>query len=80
MWIIRRPLSPGTALFINVALPNPDEITTSEKHYLRQVEICMMITLGSKQRSERGWNRLVREADGRLDAVNVSKSAVGGSV
>ena len=70
--------SRGTPLVINdVVLPNVGEVTNFEEHKLRQVDICMMVTLGAKQRSERHWKRLIKEANKRLKVVKVSKSTIG---
>ncbi|RWA12797.1 hypothetical protein EKO27_g2329 [Xylaria grammica] len=43
----------GTPLLINeVILPEPGMATRFEEHHLRQVDFCMMVTLGAKQRTE----------------------------
>ena len=64
--------SRGTPLLINdVVLPDSGEVATFEEHYLRQIDLCIMVTLGAKQRSEGEWNRLIKEADERLEVVKV---------
>ncbi|KAI0118757.1 O-methyltransferase-domain-containing protein [Nemania sp. FL0031] len=70
--------APGTPLLINeVILPEPGTATRFEEHHLRQVDFCMMVTLGAKQRSEGEFGRLVREADERLEVVGVHRNPQG---
>jgi hypothetical protein len=68
----------GTPLLINeVILPEPGTATRSEEHHLRQVDFCMMVTLGAKQRTEGEFGRLIKEADERLDIVGVHRNPQG---
>jgi hypothetical protein len=68
----------GTPLLINdVVLPDSGTTTRFEEHHLRQVDFCMMVALGAKQRSEGEFDRLIKEADARFEIVNVRRSPVG---
>ncbi|KAF2728854.1 putative O-methyltransferase [Polyplosphaeria fusca] len=68
----------GTPLLINeVILPDSGTITRFQEHYLRQVDLCMMVTLGTRQRSEREFRRLINEADERLEVVHVRNNPMG---
>ncbi|KAH8727769.1 O-methyltransferase-domain-containing protein [Phaeosphaeriaceae sp. PMI808] len=70
--------SRGTRLLINdVVLPDRDVVTRSEEHYLRQIDVCMMVTLGAKQRSESEWKKLIKAADERLEVMSVRRSPIG---
>ncbi|KAI1127775.1 O-methyltransferase-domain-containing protein [Nemania abortiva] len=70
--------APGTPLLINeVILPEPGTATRFEEHHLRQVDFCMMVTLGAKQRTEGEFDRLVKEADRRLEIVGVHRNPQG---
>ncbi|KAI1408542.1 O-methyltransferase-domain-containing protein [Hypoxylon sp. FL1857] len=65
----------GTPLLINdVVLPDSGTITRPEEHHLRQIDFCMMILLGAKQRTEGEFNKLIKEADQRLEIVSVHKN------
>ncbi|KAI0542225.1 O-methyltransferase-domain-containing protein [Xylaria digitata] len=68
----------GTPLLINeVVLPEPGTATRFEEHQLRQVDFCMMVTLGTKQRSEGEFGKLIKEADERLEIVAVHRNPQG---
>lgn len=70
--------APETPLLINeVILPEPGTATRFEEHHLRQVDFCMMVTLGAKQRSEGEFNKLIKEADKRLEIVSVHRNPQG---
>ncbi|KAI1195587.1 O-methyltransferase-domain-containing protein [Nemania serpens] len=70
--------APETPLLINeVILPEPGTATRFEEHHLRQVDFCMMVTLGAKQRSEGEFNKLIKEADERLEIVSVHRNPQG---
>ncbi|KAI1115965.1 O-methyltransferase-domain-containing protein [Nemania sp. NC0429] len=70
--------APGTPLLINeVILPEPGTATRFEEHHLRQVDFCMMVTLGAKQRSEGEFNKLIKEADERLEIASVHRNPQG---
>ena len=59
---------PGTPLLINdVVLPESGTTTRFEERYLRQLDITMLVALGAKQRSEREFNSLFKEADPRFE-------------
>ncbi|KAI1755463.1 O-methyltransferase-domain-containing protein [Xylaria castorea] len=67
-----------TPLLINeIILPNPGTATRFEEHHLRQVDFCMMVTLGAKQRSEGEFGKLIKEADERLQIVSVHRNPQG---
>ncbi|KAI0838319.1 O-methyltransferase-domain-containing protein [Hypoxylon sp. FL0890] len=68
----------GTPLLINdMVLPDSGTTTRSEEHHLRQVDLCMMVALGAKQRSEGEFNKLIKEADERLKIVSVRRNSRG---
>ncbi|KAI0476828.1 O-methyltransferase-domain-containing protein [Xylaria cf. heliscus] len=70
--------APGTPLLINeIILPDPGTATRFEEHHLRQVDFCMMVTLGAKQRTEREFGKLIKEADERLEIVGVHRNPQG---
>ncbi|KAI0455412.1 O-methyltransferase-domain-containing protein [Xylaria acuta] len=67
-----------TPLLINeIILPDPGTATRFEEHHLRQVDFCMMVTLGAKQRSEGEFGKLIKEADERLEIVGVHRNPQG---
>ena len=62
----------NTPLLINdVVMPESGTLTRDEEHHLRQVDICMMVTLGAKQRTEKEFKMLLTQADRRLKIVKV---------
>ncbi|CAI6331164.1 unnamed protein product [Periconia digitata] len=68
----------GTPLLINdVIMPESGTTTRSEEYHLRQVDICMMVTLGAKQRTEKEFRDMVKKADPRLSVVNVWPNPLG---
>ena len=68
----------GTPLLINdVVLPSSHTVTRFEEHHLRQVDFCMMVALGAKQRSEQDWVKLLKEADERFAVVKVNRNPLG---
>lgn len=61
-----------TPLLINdVIMPESGTMTRHEEHHLRQVDICMMVTLGAKQRTENEFENLLTQADPRLKIMKV---------
>ncbi|KAI1171048.1 O-methyltransferase-domain-containing protein [Nemania sp. FL0916] len=73
--------APGTPLLINdIVLPEPGTAPKSEEHNLRQIDIYMMVMMEAKQRTEAEFNRLVKEADERLEIVRVYRNPLGVSV
>ncbi|KAI0138072.1 O-methyltransferase-domain-containing protein [Hypoxylon sp. NC0597] len=73
--------SRGTPLLISdVVLPDTGTITRSEEHQLRRVDLCMMVLLGTKQRSEGEFNKLIKEADERLEIVKLCRDPIGPSL
>ena len=48
-----------------------------EEHQLRQADLCMMVVLGAKQRSEAEFRALLKEADDRLEITNVRENPLG---
>ncbi|PVH96271.1 putative O-methyltransferase [Periconia macrospinosa] len=68
----------GTPLLINdVIMPESGTTTRHEEHHLRQVDICMMVTLGAKQRTEKEFGGLLRQADPRLTIVKAWPNPLG---
>jgi hypothetical protein len=47
-------------------MPESGTTTLFEEHHLRQVDMTMLVALGSKQRTEREFKTLLEEADKRL--------------
>ncbi|KAI4162781.1 MAG: hypothetical protein LQ342_003668, partial [Letrouitia transgressa] len=56
----------GTPFLINdTILPDLGTRTKYEERDLRQLDLCMMVALGAKQRTRGEFERLLREADRR---------------
>lgn len=69
---------PGTPLLINsIVMPERGTLTRFEEHQLRQADLCMMVVLGAKQRSEAEFRALLKEADDRLEITNVRENPLG---
>ncbi|KAI1667080.1 O-methyltransferase family 2 [Pyrenophora tritici-repentis] len=63
---------PDTPLLINdTVLPNPGEKPAWEEWSLRQMDLCMWVCFGAKQRSVDEFRKLIREVDSRLELVKV---------
>lgn len=63
---------PGTPLLINdTVLPRLNAKTKFEERGLRQLDIAMLVVLNAKQRTEKEFRKLVKEADSRLEVVKV---------
>lgn len=59
--------NPKTPLLINdIIMPESGTTTRFEEHHLRQVDMTMLVALGSKQRTEREFKALLEEADARF--------------
>ena len=68
----------GTPFLINdVVMPESGTTTRYEEHHLRQVDFCMLVALGAKQRSEREFDKILKEADSRFNVVKVYNNALG---
>ena len=68
----------GTPFLINdVIMPRSGTTTRYEEHHLRQVDFCMLVALGAKQRTEQEFRDLLKEADPRLDIVKVYNNTMG---
>ena len=62
----------GTPLLINdTVLPRLGEKTRYEERGLRQLDIAMMVVLNAKQRTEKEFRVLLKEADERFEVVKV---------
>lgn len=58
---------PRTPLLINdIILPESGTTTRLEERHLRQVDMTMLVALGSKQRTEQEFKALLKEADERF--------------
>ena len=58
----------GTPLLINdTVMPELGQITRYEERNLRQLDLAMLVVLGAKQRTERDFRALLKEADERFD-------------
>jgi len=63
---------PRTPLLINdTVLPKRSEKTRFEERGLRQLDIGMMVVLNAKQRTEKEFRRLLKDADERFEIVKV---------
>lgn len=59
---------PRTPLLINdTILPGLNARTKIEEHDLRQLDIGMLVVLGAKQRTERQFERILKQADERFE-------------
>lgn len=59
---------PKTPLLINETfLPERGVMGKVEEHALRQMDICMLVLLGAKQRTEKEWRTIIEQADSRLE-------------
>ncbi|RYP01721.1 hypothetical protein DL764_006114 [Monosporascus ibericus] len=62
---------PGTPLLINdTAMPEPGTLPVPEEGMLRQIDILVMIGLGTKQRIKAEFEVLLKQADPRHDVNN----------
>jgi hypothetical protein len=62
----------GTPLLLNESiLPIPGAVPRLEELLIRQVDMSMLINLGSKQRTVDDFRKLIKEADDRLETVKV---------
>jgi len=63
---------PGTPLLINdTVLPKLGDKTRFEERGLRQLDIGMMVVLNAKQRTDKEFRRLLKDADERFEVVKV---------
>ncbi|KAK4462846.1 O-methyltransferase-domain-containing protein [Cladorrhinum samala] len=71
----------ATRLLINdIVLPDSHSggVTSKyEEHHLRQVDFCMMVALGAKQRSQFEFDQVLKRADKRFEIVNVWRNPLG---
>ncbi|KAL8656995.1 MAG: hypothetical protein Q9226_002366 [Calogaya cf. arnoldii] len=64
--------APGTPLIINdTVLPKLNTRTRYEERLLRQLDIAMMVVINAKQRTEKEFRKLVKEADERFEVKKV---------
>ncbi|KAI1389027.1 O-methyltransferase [Hypoxylon trugodes] len=62
----------GTPLLINeTVLPQPGTIHAPEERGLRQMDMLMLVTLGSKQRTKEEYETLLKEADDRYEIYSL---------
>lgn len=63
---------PGTPLLINdIILPVPGEWPRHHERTARQIDMCMLVNLGSKQRTKHEFEGLLKEADPRFEIRDV---------
>ena len=63
---------PGTPLIINdTVLPKLNTRTRYEERLLRQLDIAMLVVINAKQRTEKEFRKLVKEADSRFEVKKV---------
>ncbi len=68
----------GTPLLINdIIMPRGGITTRYEEHNLRQVDLCMLVLLGAKQRTEQECGDLLKEADPRFEIVKGFNNPLG---
>ena len=68
----------GTPLLISdIVLPDTGTISRSQEHHLRQIDCCMMVLQGAKERSKEEFNKVIKEADERLEIISVRGNPVG---
>lgn len=59
---------PRTPLLINdTILPGLNARTKTEEHDLRQLDIGMLVVVGAKQRTERQFEHILKQADERFE-------------
>lgn len=64
--------APGTPLLINdTVLPKLGEKTRYEERGLRQLDIAMLVVINAKQRTEKEFRALLKEADERFEVRKV---------
>lgn len=62
---------PGTPFLINeTIMPEPGTMGMSDERSLRQIDMLMMIALGGKQRTQREFEALLKEADPRFEVCS----------
>jgi hypothetical protein len=62
----------GAPLLISeLVLPEPGTATRYGEHYLLQVDLCMMVLFGAKERSKSEFADVLRRADERLEIARV---------
>ncbi|KAL9105191.1 MAG: hypothetical protein Q9187_008773, partial [Circinaria calcarea] len=60
--------NPGTPLLINdIIMPESGTTTRFEERHFRHIDLTMLVGFGAKQRTEREFNTLFKEADPRLE-------------
>ncbi|KAI1178050.1 putative O-methyltransferase [Nemania sp. FL0916] len=71
----------GTPLLISdIVLPDTTSSGTanrSEQHHARQIDLCMMLLQGAKERNAEEFRRIIKEADPRLEVVTVRRNPTG---
>lgn len=64
--------NPSTKFLINdIILPESGDGSRFEEHYLRQIDVTMLVLLGSKERTEQEFKDLLKSADHRFEVRNV---------
>lgn len=64
--------NPSIPLLINeTIIPERGSISLSEERRMRQIDFAMLMLFNAKQRTEKEWRALFREADARLEVVRV---------
>jgi hypothetical protein len=68
----------GTPFLINdVIMPRSGTTTRYEEHHLRQLDFCMLVLMGAKQRTEEEFDFLLKTADPRFNIVRVYNNHLG---
>ncbi|KAL8758327.1 MAG: hypothetical protein Q9199_001583 [Rusavskia elegans] len=58
---------PGTPLLINeTILPEFGQVSKSQEHAVRRMDLMMLVVLGAKQRTEKEWREIIKIADAKL--------------
>ncbi|KAI0889001.1 O-methyltransferase-domain-containing protein [Annulohypoxylon maeteangense] len=68
----------GTPLLISdIILPESGTTTRFQEHHLRQIDLCMMVLHGAKERSKEDFEKIIKEADQHLEIVNMCRNPMG---
>lgn len=63
--------APGTPLLINdTVLPRMGDKTRYEERLLRQLDVAMLVVINAKQRTEKEFRKLFKEADERFEVMH----------
>ncbi|KAK7754818.1 hypothetical protein SLS62_003132 [Diatrype stigma] len=58
-------------LISDIIVPEPGTAARCQEHHLRQIDCCMMVLQGAKERTKGGFNKIIKEADERLQIISL---------